>query len=477
MSRSIKPAVAFMALALIAPACGDDGTGTKPLPAATAPPTSVAPPTRGPANTTFPTRLPGTPTTAPPSEPITGELVRAEIPHAAQTDINDRELAALIAGNTRFGLALLRLVAAGGENAVLSPFSVAGALTMAYAGARGTTALQMREALALGLPDARVHQARNELELRISDVPAPRPDDDREPLQISTANALWGQRGFEFDPEFLTILSSAYDAGVRLVDFVADTGGARMAINDWVAEETENRILDLLPEGVLTEDTRVVLTNAIWFKANWLSRLAPDRTAPGSFSLLDGTTATVPLMHGGGRMSYFAGEGFQAGRLSYAGGASMIVIAPEIGRYHELLNLLDAELLSVVTEGLSTHQVDLTMPIFEFETDLSIKATMEQLGMVDAFSHPPADFSGISTARDDLYVQDLRHKAFISVDEEGTEAAAATALAGLRARSIDLAHERALGSRLGGNRHCNQKRGCQAADENTASNRRHSDLT
>lgn len=420
MRRGWRLSAILVAFALVAASCGDDsGDGTAP----TAAPTITSP--TSPPSRTVP---PQVTTTLPEGRVITGELARAEVQYASSTDITDEQLAALVAGNTEFGLALLRLAGVEGENTILSPFSIAAALTMAYAGARGNTAAQMRDALSLGLPDAEVHEARNELDLRIGNVPEPPPDDDREPLRINTANALWGQRGFGFEAAFLEILSSAYDTGVRLVDFVGDPAGATVEINDWVADETENRIVDLLPEGTVTTDTRVVLTNAIWFKANWLSRFDPTRTKPGTFRLLDGGEVTVPLMHGGGRLQYAAGDAYEAARLPYAGDASMLVIAPDEGRFAEILASLDGAFLSEVLDRLSVHIVGLTMPSFEFDTQLSAVETLTQLGMVDAFAHPPADFTGISPDRDDLYIQDVVHKAFISVDEEGTEAAAATAV-------------------------------------------------
>ncbi len=213
---------------------------------------------------------------------------------------------------------------------------------------------------------------------------------------------------------------------MRIVDFVADTEDARVAINDWVAGETNDRILDLLPPGVLTTDTRLVLTNAIWFKASWFEPFEADLTEPGTFTTPSGDV-TVDMMHGGERMAFTRGDGFSAGRLRYFGGASMIAIAPDEGRFDDVLASLDAELLLSTVRSMSTHQVQLTMPRFEFETELSLKQTLSALGMEAAFQPFGADFSGISTAAD-LHVQDIVHKAFISVDEEGTEAAAATAI-------------------------------------------------
>ena len=417
--------ILLIALSVVAAACGDDDGSGPPIPSGpgtTLPPTTTAPPVPDP------TQPPPTspPQTSPPGQIVTGELVRADVPHADSTDVTDEQLARLVAGDIEFALDLLRATGAG-DNTVLSPFSIAAAMTMAYAGARGVTADEMRAVLHVMLDDDVLHEARNELSLRISDVADPGEGEEREPLHINIANALWGQEGFPFETDFLTTLSSAYDAGMRIVDFIADTEGARTAINDWVAGETNDRITDLLPPGVLTTDTRLVLTNSIWFKANWFEPFEADRTEPGRFTTPSGDV-TVDMMHGGGRMAFTRGDGFSAGRLRYFGGASMLVIAPDPGRFEDVLASLDGELLASTLNSLSTHQVTLTMPRFEFETSLSLRQILGALGMQAAFQPFEADFSGISTAAEDLHLQDIVHKAFISVDEEGTEAAAATAL-------------------------------------------------
>ena len=424
MTPGPKTAIkAIAVLALIAAACGSsDESGSAGT--ATSRPQQVS-------TTSDPTLVPPEPTTPPSTAPpvgmITGELARAEVPYATATSTTEEQLAAIVAGNTEFAFDLLRLIGGEGGNTIISPFSVAAALTMTYVGARDVTAAQMNDVLHLSLPDTDVHEGRNELALRVGKIPDPQPDDERAPLQVNVANSLWGQNGLAFEEEFLETLASAYDAGVRLVDFVADTEGAREDINGWVARQTNDRILDLLPPGSVTSDTRLVLTNAIWFKANWAMPFNSDRTEPGSFRLLDGTEALVPMMIGGGRMAYTEGDGYAAARIGYAGDASMLIIAPAAGRFAEIVGVLDASFLASVDLELSTHALSLTMPKFEFETELSLNSALTQLGMPDAFQPMLANFDGISSSQGDLYIQDVLHKAFISVDEEGTEAAAATA--------------------------------------------------
>jgi serpin B len=427
MKRRWQFGVVFVVFALVAAACGD---GSDSGPPSTAPPATTAPVTPPPTTDPQPpatTEPPAPPSTAPPGLVFTGELARADVPHATTTAISDAQLAELVGANTQFALDLLRSVAGGGDNTVVSPFSIAAALTMTYAGARGVTAEQMRDTLHMVLDADTTHEARNELALRIADVPEPAAGDEGAPMQVNIANALWGQQEFPFAQPFLETLASAYDAGVRLVDFVADAEGARTAINDWVEGETNERIVDLLPAGSVNTDTRLVLVNAIWFKASWAAPFDPAETADGSFRLLDGSRATVAMMHGTARTGFVGGDGYKAARLGYFGDASMLVIAPDEGRFDEVLGKLDASMLSSIDAGLSVHMVDLTMPRFEFESELSLRETLSALGMSAAFDPATADFSGISTARDDLHLQDVVHKAFISVDEEGTEAAAATA--------------------------------------------------
>lgn len=404
-------------LSLTAAACGDTSGTTAP--SSTSPPSTPA--STGPSPTSPPTTGPG----------AAVELARADVPRAASTDVTDAEIADLVAGNAAFAFDLFRLAAAGGENTLLSPYSIAAALTMTYAGARGDTAAEMRDVLHLGLSDERVHTARNELDLRIASVPAPIPDDDREPFAIRVANSLWGQRGYPFLESFLTLLAAEYDAGMNLVDFAAAAEQARRAINAWVEDQTEGRIVDLIPEGVVTDLTRLVLVNAIWFTANWAEQFAPEDTADGPFALVDGTTVTVPVMHGSFRLPYAEGDGYVAVRLPYAGDASMVIVLPDAGRFDEIVGGFGAADLAAVASGEADHQVDLALPSFEFRSEFALKPALRQLGMVAAFTEPSlpggADLTGMTEQRE-LFVHEVVHQAYIAVDEEGTEAAAATAV-------------------------------------------------
>jgi serpin B len=405
------------ALALIAAACGAETD--EPSPATTATPSS----TTGPPATT----VPPTSSSQPPDDvPFTdGELVRLDVPLAAD-EVSDADVAAVVAGDVALGLDLFVTVAGDG-NLMLSPYSIATALAMLYPGARGMTAREMADAMHLTVDDATLHAARAHIERALAAGPQ-RGDDDREPFAIRPANSAWGQGGYPFDEDYLTVLAASYGAGLRVVDFAGDPTGATGTINAWVEDATEDRIEQLIPPGVIDAMTRLVLVNAVWFKANWAVPFDPAVTEPGAFTRLDGSEATVPLMHASQRTGYAETGDYQALRLPYAGDASIVVMLPKQGSPFELASTLSPADFAI-TWG--DFLVDVTLPSFQFDSDVALKDALTALGMRTAFTPPDgsdgADLTGI-TARRELYVTDALHKSFIALDENGTEAAAATAI-------------------------------------------------
>lgn len=381
--------------------------------------------------TTSTTELPTSPT-QPVTSPVQGELARAEVDRSRTTDATAAELAALVTGDAEFAFDLFRIAATGGENTLLSPYSIAAALTMTYAGARGDTATEISDVLHFGVADDRIHAVRNELDLRITAGESPPlPEDDREPFAIEIANSLWGQAGYPFLDDFLVVLAENYDAGMNLVDFVVAAEDARVAINTWVEEKTNGRILDLIPPGVVTDMTRLILVNAIWFKASWADQFNPENTTDGGFTRFDGSERVVPLMHGGGLLQYAVGDGYQSIRLPYAGDAAMVIVLPDSGRFDDIAGRFDPRLLAEISRSATSREVTLTLPRFEFTAEFALKPVLQDLGMAALFIAPGpdsgADFTGMVDRRE-LFVQEVVHKAFIAVDEEGTEAAAATAV-------------------------------------------------
>jgi serpin B len=360
-----------------------------------------------------------------------GALIASDLERRAP-DAPAGDVAAVAAGNNAFAAAAYALLAAEEQgNLVYSPASIRLALAMTYAGARGQTAAEMAEVLRFDLDDAALHAAFNALDQALASrnrqEPAG-PDEIERKVQLSIANSLWGQEGFAFLPEFLDTLAEHYGAGMRVVDFVNAAEAAREAINDWVAGETNDRITDLIPDGVLSEMTRLVLTNAVYLDATWSSVFDKEDTWEGPFFLLDGSQVTAEIMHQAGFFPYAAGEGWQAVELPYVGEElAMLFLVPDAGRFAEVEQLTSGGLLDEVIAALASAQVDLGLPKYEFRTKASVADLLKALGMPTAFDPGTADFSGM-TAEDRLCISDVIHEAFIKVDEEGTEAAAATAV-------------------------------------------------
>lgn len=341
-------------------------------------------------------------------------------------NVSEADLTALVDGNNAFSLDLYQSLRSENGNLILSPFSISLALAMTYSGARGETETQMAEVLNFSGQD-QTHTAFNALDLALEDNPLTL-DKDQEPMQLSIANSVWAEQTFTFLLDFLDTLSVNYGAGVHLLDFINKPEPARKEINDWVSNETKDKINNLLPEGSINPETKMVLVNAIYFKADWLDPFDADDTYDGTFKLLDGSEVTVPMM--GQRMDipYAIGDGYAAAELPYAGeSAIMTLLVPDEGRFQEIESQLSHDLLKEVLASLTIADVTLRMPKFEYESSFSLSDTLIGLGMPLAFDDGQADFSGM-TDQQELYIGNVIHKAFVAVDEKGTEAAAATAV-------------------------------------------------
>ncbi len=247
---------------------------------------------------------------------------------------------------------------------------------------------------------------------------------------MSVVNAVWGQQGYPFLDPYLDLLAVNYGAGLRLVDFLGNPNGSRLTINDWASDQTNARIQDLLPPGSITSDTRLVLTNAIYFLAPWLVSFDEELTQNEPFTLLSGETVAVAMMHleEPASLAYAEWEGGVAVELPYNGEElSMVVFVPDADQFEAFEQSLTAEHYEGIVSSLDPRQVDLGFPKFKFTYDVSLVEPLTALGMSDAFLPGIADFSGIDGSRN-LFISDVLHKAFVSVDEAGTEATAATAV-------------------------------------------------
>ncbi len=354
------------------------------------------------------------------ARPAAAETLKSDLPRIESPDIDPAERALLIEGNSAFAFELYRQLRGEDGNLFYSPHSISVALAMTYAGARGETAEQMARTMHFLPEQESLHPAFNWLDGEL----ATRGERDQG-FTLNIVNAIWGQKDYSFLQSFLDVLAENYGAGLRILDFIEETEASRRAINEWISDETEDRIRDLIPRGAVDKLTRLVLTNAIYFDADWQHPFKKEDTSNGPFYLVDGRQVRVPMMKQIESFGYAEGQGYQAVELPYDGGElSMVILLPESGRFREFEDALDARTVAGIIDSLSTDRIALTMPRFEFESDFALRATLQAMGMPLAFTDN-ADFSGMTGGRD-LLISDVVHKAFVAVDEEGTEAAAAT---------------------------------------------------
>lgn len=352
----------------------------------------------------------------------TAALARSSEARVTAPQVPGEDLAALVGGNDAFAVDLYRTLRGGPENIVFAPASLSIALAMTFGGAAGTTAEQMAATMHYALPAERLHPAFDALDLALNAAPS-----SPAAFRLTVVNAVWAQRSLSLLPSFLDLLARNYGAGVRLADFSGDTESARQLINDWVSAQTAGRLPELLMRGQIDERTRMVLTNAIYFKADWETPFAAQ-SPTGTFHAPAGDVS-VPMMTGPAQVPVWTGPGYTVARLPYAGGTtSMLLIVPDDGTFDAFEAALTADTLRAVAAGADTAAwQSVSLPRFAVGQHFSVRAALMALGMIDAFDVPPADFSGID-GHTDLYIKDVIHQANVAVDEQGTEAAAATAV-------------------------------------------------
>ncbi|MBD2041554.1 serpin family protein [Microcoleus sp. FACHB-672] len=341
------------------------------------------------------------------------------------------ETSTVVNSNTGFALDLYKHLRQevsrqnGGKegNVFFSPYSLSTGLAMTYAGARGQTAAEMGQALHFNLPPERLHPAFAALRANIE-------ADSRQNYQLDIANRLWGQKGYNFLEAFLEITRNFYNATLEKLDFTAAPEAARTQINQWIAQKTHEKIKDLIPPGVLSSDTRLVLTNAIYFKAAWLSPFDPSKTKNEPFTTLDGQPVPVPMMHQGGQIFGYAEiEGLQVLELPFVDNRlSLVILLPQqVDGLLELETKLTPENLTKWLSSLSSEvPISVWLPKFQLSSAFELKDALSQMGMPLAFS-PNSDFSGMNGQKD-LFISNVIHKTFADVNEAGTEADAATAI-------------------------------------------------
>lgn len=363
----------------------------------------------------------------PPGANIT--LARAEVPRASADPAGAASAGAAI---NAFGFDLLRQLAvtstpAGkGANVVVSPASIALALGMARAGAKGVTATEMDKVLHDLATDEHAPWL-NALDAALGTRTGTFKDQQGkdQPVTLRIANSTFAQQGMKLQDAFLAALASRYGAGVRLVDYKTSTEAARVGINAWVAEQTEQRIKELLAAGALTPDTRLTLVNAIYLKAAWMTPFEEVDTKDGPFTRADGSTVTAKFMNSIGELRYAAAGGWQAVELPYVGGSlAMTLLLPDGTAAGPGLT---AAAFDAAIAALKARNVTLAYPKHSVESKLELEQVLPALGMPTAFQPGKADFSGMTT-EEQLFISAVIHQANMDVDEKGTTAAAATAV-------------------------------------------------
>jgi serpin B len=348
---------------------------------------------------------------------------------------DDNDVKAVVAGNTDFAFALYGKLkddpnaTAPKGNLFFSPYSISTALAMTYGGARGNTEKQMAAALHFTLPRRNLYPAFGTLQKQLIQ------EEKSRGYQLLLANALWLQKGDPFLKEFLDLNKYYYGAGLEQLDFAGETEKSRQIINHWVEEKTKEKIKELIPPGGVDYLTTLVLTNAIYFKGEWKTKFDKKDTEQADFAISAKDKVKVPLMHLKENFKYYEDEKLQVIELPYKGNElSMLVLLPEETEgLKKVEDALTAESINVLLSKMKTAKVDVYFPKFKIVWGtFSLNKALIALGMRDAFHARLADFSGINGSGG-IWIQNVFHKAFVEVNEEGTEAAAATAVVMMKA--------------------------------------------
>jgi serpin B len=335
---------------------------------------------------------------------------------------------ALANGNAAFALDLYARLHEQEGNLFLSPHSISTALGMTYAGSRGNTASQMRKVLHFELDQEKLHRSFRNLTNNLQER-----EKERE-LELRVANALWGQKGLTFVKEFVECVKKHHDAQLNTVDFARSTEKARQIINVWADKQTRGKIKELFQRGVLNQDTALVLANAVYFKGNWAAPFDKRATHEASFTILTGKKIHVPMMHKEDELGFLEEKTFKVAELAYAGGElCMVIFLPN--KFDGLVELEKSLTLDRVTrcfEKLSHRDVKLYLPKFQICSAFRLDETLRTMGMKDLFAREKANLSGMidpAQVEGPVYVRAVVHKAFVEVNERGTEAAATAGVA------------------------------------------------
>jgi serpin B len=341
-----------------------------------------------------------------------------------EAEVSEANLAReLVSGNSAFALDLYQALKNRPGNLCVSPYSISSALALTYGGARGNTAAQMAEALHFTLDDKNLHERFGSLNASLKERGA------SGDIELNLANALWVQKGVKFLGGFTTLGRTRYGAEIGLVDFAGNPGGAAGEINAWASDETGGKIPGLIDPGLIDASTMLVVSNAIYFNGGWASKFERSNTREEPFWVTPDSSVMVDMMHQTRRFRYSETGGFKILEMPYShGNLSMIVLLPNertgLARVERFLSLKS---LRIWLRQLQEEDLTVSLPRFKAGSDLLLNDALKGLGITDAFISGSADFSGMTGGRD-LFIASLVHKALVEVAEEGTEAAAGTAV-------------------------------------------------
>jgi len=359
---------------------------------------------------------------------IGAELIASDKQRDSLPAVSEIDFKAQIDGNSKFAFDLYSNLKSGQGNLFFSPFSISTALAMTYEGARENTEKEMTDTLHFIDPKSSAHKVFNRIDLSLSQQSKESKEGGKNGFTLEIANSIWAQKDYNWLPEFLDAMKTNYGAGIYSVDFQNETEKSRLEINKWVEDKTHEKIKDLLQQGIITPATYMVLVNAIYFYGKWMHEFDKKATQDDDFTKLDGRKVKVPFMHQEAESSYMENELFQALEMSYKDcDIAMLVLLPPINKFEELESKLDSAMLKDVIDNLQENRVRVTFPKMKMENQFDLVKTLSEMGMPDAFVGGIADFSGMDGTRE-LFIMHVIHKAYVAIDEKGTEAAAATAV-------------------------------------------------
>lgn len=328
----------------------------------------------------------------------------------------------LAESNNLLAIDLFKQIQPDAENLIFSPYSIGTVLAMIYSGSGGITAEEMSQVLYFP-----TSELLDPVESRV--IESMQASDTMKGTDFRLANAIWAQENFSFLPDYLDRVQKYYDAPLTLMDFIETSNreASRKKINHWVEERTNNRIQDLIQPGILDASTRMVLTNAIYFNGNWLFPFDKAATAPSMFHISKQESTRTAFMHQTRSYPYYEDEEIQSIRLPYKNNrmALMVILPKSIDGWRMVSQVISYERINLVVSGMETREVQLSLPKFRTELRINLKKELTKLGMGSAFSRH-ADLSGM-TGEKNLFIDEVIHKAFLEINESGTEAAAATA--------------------------------------------------